>query len=95
MGMHEMIKTTAAISPARGLKERSSRERLFKLYSPYATKGMARTNQKAAQPNGRMPSEMCIAYAVFADNTVEQQIKQTEIYFITDLLILPSFKISM
>src|SRR5512137_2427764 len=84
MGMQEIMKTTAAISPTRGLKERSSRERMFRLYNPYATKGRARTNHKAAQLNGNMPSEMCMAYTVSADSKALQNIKATKVIFIVE-----------
>jgi hypothetical protein len=61
--MQEMIKTTAAINPTRGLKDMSAAESFFSLYNPNATKGAATRNQSAAQSRGRMPSDICIAYA--------------------------------
>ena len=60
-GMQEMIKTTAVISPTSGLKERSFSDILRSRYSPKPTKGATRTNQTAAQLNGRIPSEICMA----------------------------------
>jgi hypothetical protein len=49
MGIHEMIKTTAAISPTRGLNDKSAAESFLNLYNPYATNGTAKMNQNAAQ----------------------------------------------
>jgi hypothetical protein len=62
-GMQDMMKTAAAIRPARGLKERSSRARVFTLLMPTARNGTATANHTQAQGNGRIPSEMCIAWA--------------------------------
>lgn len=61
IGMQEMMKTTAAMSPTRGLKERSWRDRSFTRRMPRARKGAATANQSAAHPRGRIPSEMCMA----------------------------------
>jgi hypothetical protein len=61
IGMQEMIKTTAARSPTSGLKERSFLASSFNLLSPRATNGTANDNQITAHPNGRIPSEICIA----------------------------------
>ncbi len=61
IGIQEIMKTTAAINPTRGLNERSTEESFFSLYKPNATNGMATANQSAAQLKGSMPSEMCMA----------------------------------
>ena len=61
IGMQEMIKTTAAITPTSGLNERSSLDSFFNRYNPYAANGIATTNHKSAQFHGRIPSEICMA----------------------------------
>jgi hypothetical protein len=63
IGIQEMIKTTAAISPTRGLNEMSTAAVFFIRHNPHATKGAAMTDQKAAHPKGNIPSERCIAWA--------------------------------
>ncbi|GLI38509.1 hypothetical protein GHYDROH2_20100 [Geobacter hydrogenophilus] len=63
IGMQEMMKTTAAMSPTSGFVERSSRDISFRRRSPTARNGAATANQRSAQPKGRIPSEMCMAWA--------------------------------
>ncbi len=48
IGMQEMIKTTAAISPTSGLNERSISDIFLNRYNPYATNGNDNANQNAA-----------------------------------------------
>jgi hypothetical protein len=64
MGMQEIIKITAAMSPTSGLNDRSTSDIFFNLYSPYPTKGMATANHNAAQLKGSRPSEICMASAL-------------------------------
>ena len=77
--MHEMIKTTAAISPTRGLNDKSTAESFLNLYNPYATKGAARIDQSAAQLKGSIPSEICMAWAFGAVNSKQPSISNREI----------------
>src|SRR4030042_5898308 len=58
-----MIKTTAAISPTRGLNDKSTAESFLNLYNPYATNGTAMIDHSAAQLKGNIPSEICMAWA--------------------------------
>lgn len=61
IGMQEMIKTTAAMRPTSGLNDRSAADIFFSRYNPKPTNGSATPNQRAAQLNGNIPSEMCMA----------------------------------
>jgi hypothetical protein len=61
IGIQDITNTTAAISPTRGLMDKSVFERFLSLFIPYVTKGTATRNHNAAQLNGSMPSEMCMA----------------------------------
>src|SRR5574337_764488 len=63
IGMQEIMNTTAAISPTSGLNDRSEPDIFFNRYNPYPANGSASINQNAAQLKGRMPSEMCMAWA--------------------------------
>ncbi len=76
IGMQEIIKTTAAIRPPRGLKEISLR--IFFLTGIIHMQQMVRatTNHNTAQFKGSMPSEICMAYAFFpgsADKTAPKK----------------------
>src|SRR5512143_1096957 len=62
IGMQEMIKTTAAMRPTSGLNDRSAADIFFSRYKPKPTNGSAMPDQRAAQLNGSIPSEMCMAY---------------------------------
>ncbi len=64
MGIQEMIKTTAARSPIKGLKDRSRAALFFRRYKPKTQKGKTAINQKAAQLKGNRPSEICMAKAL-------------------------------
>ena len=61
IGMQDITNTIAAIRPTRGLTDKSVFERILSFLIPYATNGMAAANHNAAQLNGNMPSEMCMA----------------------------------
>ena len=63
IGMQEMIKTTAAITPTSGLNERSVLDSFFNRYNPYPANGIATANHKSAQFHGKIPSEICMAWA--------------------------------
>lgn len=69
IGIQEIMKTTAAINPTRGLNERSITESFFNLYNPYTTNGTATKDHNAAQLKGKIPSEICIANASVANKT--------------------------
>jgi hypothetical protein len=73
-GIQEMIKTTAAISPTRGLKEMSAAANFFIFHNPHATKGAAMTDQKAAHPKGNIPSERCMAWAFETVSSTQQAV---------------------
>lgn len=78
MGMQEMIKTTAAMSPTRGLNDRSIDDFFLSSYNPHATNGIAIANHNTAQLNGNIPSEMCMAWAsetMQSSRATEQQSK--------------------
>ncbi|GBE03679.1 hypothetical protein BMS3Abin09_00597 [bacterium BMS3Abin09] len=49
IGMQEITKTIAAISPTSGLIDRSVFESSLSLLMPYATNGMATANHNSAQ----------------------------------------------
>jgi len=74
IGMQEIIKTTAAMRPTRGLKEISVLEIFFNRNNPYVTNGVATANHSAAQLKGSNPSEMCIASALLG-----KQVRNTAI----------------
>jgi hypothetical protein len=63
MGIQEITKTTAVINPRRGLNDKSSLAASLSFRKPRKMKGIATTYQNAAQLNGKIPSEICIAYA--------------------------------
>jgi hypothetical protein len=62
IGMHEMKKITAAISPNKGLAERAFFAISFTVCKPMATSEVATANYTRAQLKGRMPSEMCMVF---------------------------------
>src|SRR5208337_399183 len=68
IGMQEIIKTIAAISPTKGLNDKSVEDIFFNRYNPYATNGAATANHNTAQLKGNIPSEICIASASEAAN---------------------------
>jgi hypothetical protein len=73
--MQDMTNTIAAIRPTRGFMDISVFERTLSLFIPYATNGIATANHSAAQLKGRMPSEMCMAWASPENNSHAASIK--------------------
>ena len=73
IGMHEMTKTAEPINPTIGLKSGCCLLRAFRSRRPSATKGIARANQSPAHWGGRIPSVMCIAWAVEGANTKQSK----------------------
>jgi hypothetical protein len=79
IGMHEMIKTTAAINPMRGLNDKSTADTFFNLYNPYATNGAANKDQNTAQLSGSIPSEICMAWTSEAMNSKQYAVSSREV----------------
>ena len=61
-GMQEMIKTAAPTSPIRGMAWREDSLNRLRSRRPRATKGRAMAIHRAAQPRGRIPSDICMAW---------------------------------
>jgi len=71
IGMHEMTNTAEPINPTIGLKRGCRLLRAFRSRKPIATKGMAKANQRPAHCGGKIPSVMCIAWAVVGANRTQ------------------------
>jgi hypothetical protein len=94
IGIQETIKTTAVIRPTKGLNDKSVFEIILSLQLPYATKGIATPNQKAAQLKGKIPSDICMAYESLDSNNTKIDpyisIRSLNFVFVKRITYIPS-----